>query len=124
MTVIQAKALVRKPKEAAENKKAAAAAVSVVVASKKTDVNNIKNNNNNNQNAKKKLHPTEKDINGEELLKKHALKECKKYLDILSKYTPSYLNTWLQQYDVSIYRGPNKFLMTLQALFKACKLAR
>eukprot|EP00548_Thalassiothrix_antarctica_P000566 CAMPEP_0194137774 /NCGR_PEP_ID=MMETSP0152-20130528/7617_1 /TAXON_ID=1049557 /ORGANISM="Thalassiothrix antarctica, Strain L6-D1" /LENGTH=984 /DNA_ID=CAMNT_0038834929 /DNA_START=171 /DNA_END=3125 /DNA_ORIENTATION=+ len=123
----RAKAIVRKQKKAAEKKKAAAAAVAaaaVAAASKKTDVNNIKNNNNNNHNAKKKLHPTEQDMDGEELLKKNALEECKKYSAILSKYAPSYLNTWLLQYDVSIHRGPNKSLMALQALFKARKLAR
>ena len=86
--------------------------------------NNNNNNNNNNDNAKKKFHPTERDMNGIELLKKNALEECKQYSAILSKWAPSYLNTWLLRYDVSIHHSPNKSLMALQALFKAHKLAR
>ena len=84
MTVIQAKAIVRKQEKIAEEKKVTEAAVAA--ASKRTGVNNIKNNNNNNHNSKKRIHPTEQDMDREELLKKNVFKECKKYSGILSHY--------------------------------------
>jgi len=127
----RAKAIARKAKKAAEKKKQqqlqqreeAAAEAAAEAAKKNESKDGIKNNNNqHNASNKKKLHPTEQDIDGEEFLKKNALEECKKYSAILSKYAPSYLSTWLLQYDVSINRGPNKSLMALQALFQARKL--
>mmetsp|Transcript_28886 Transcript_28886/g.43618 ORF Transcript_28886/g.43618 Transcript_28886/m.43618 type:complete len:928 (+) Transcript_28886:263-3046(+) len=110
----KAKAIARK--KAAKKKKEAAAAAAEAQADNNTNDKSNKSN-------KKKLHPTEKDVEGKELLKKNALEECKKYSAILSKYAPTHLSTWLLQYDVSMERGAGKSLMALQALFKAKKVA-
>lgn len=110
----KAKAIARK--KAAKKKKEAAAAAAEAEADNNTNEKSNKSN-------KKKLHPTEKDVEGKDLLKKNALEECKKYSAILSKYAPTHLSTWLLQYDVSVERGAGKSLMALQALFKAKKVA-
>lgn len=110
---------------AAEKKKAKAIARKKAAKKKKAAAAEADNsaNGNNNKSSKKKLHPTEQDVEGEELLKKNALEECKKFSAILSKYAPTHLSTWLLQYDVSIQRGTGKSLMALQALFQAKKVA-
>jgi len=60
------------------------------------------------------------DPDGKVLLDKDPLEEAKKYTCTLVKNAPNRFSTWIHQYDVSIRRG--KFMMALQALFKAKSL--
>ena len=46
--------------------------------------------------------------------------EAKKYVQMLTKYAPQRITTWLLQFDVSIRR--RKFLLAFQALCKATKI--
>jgi N-alpha-acetyltransferase 15/16, NatA auxiliary subunit len=57
---------------------------------------------------------------GHEYLKKDPLNEAKKYVQMLTKYAPQSISTWILQYDVSMRR--KKFLLALQALCQATKL--
>jgi len=59
----------------------------------------------------------DEDPDGKVLLNKDALEEAKKYTSTLVMNAPTRFSTWICQYDVSIRRG--KFMMALQALFKA-----
>jgi peptide alpha-N-acetyltransferase len=59
---------------------------------------------------------------GHEFLKKDPLNEAKKYVQMLTKYAPQRMNSWILQYDVSIRR--KKFLLALQALCQATKIDR
>lgn len=63
-----------------------------------------------------KKSPIDEDPDGEELLKKDALEECKKYSAILSKHCKNRVETWALQFAVSVRR--KKWLLALQALFK------
>ena len=57
---------------------------------------------------------------GHEYLKMDPLNEAKKYVQMLTKYAPQSISTWILQYDVSIRR--QKYLMALQALCQARKI--
>ena len=59
----------------------------------------------------------DEDPDGEDLLKKDALEEGKKYSSMLAMYAPKEIETWILRYDVAIRRG--KALICLQALHKA-----
>jgi peptide alpha-N-acetyltransferase len=63
----------------------------------------------------------DEDPNGEELLKKDPLEECKKFTSMLAMYNPKDINTWILRYDVAIRR--NKVLICLQALHRAKSIA-
>jgi len=92
----KAKAIARKKKKQAEKKAEEAAA-----------------------NAKKggKAEVKDDDPDGEKLLARDALEEAKKYVATLVKNAPMHFSTWIFQYDVATRR--QKYLMALQALFKA-----
>lgn len=108
----KAKAIARKKRAKAEKKAAEAA------EKRKQEAEGSAHGDNGHK-KKKGVAPVveDKDPNGEELLKRNPLDECKKYVGMLTQNAPKRLSTWLLQYDVAIRRG--KFLMALQALFKA-----
>jgi len=55
------------------------------------------------------------DPNGDLLLKRNPLNECKRYVATLVKNAPHRFSTWILQYDVAIRR--KKMLMALQVRF-------
>ena len=104
----KAKAIARKKKKKAEKMEA---------EKQKKDGTNGDKGDQNNGGKKTDL---DEDPNGEEMMKKDALEEGKKYSAILSKHCQHKLETWALQYDVAIRR--KKWLLALQALFRLRKM--
>lgn len=119
----KAKAIARKKKKKAEKKaaEAAAAAKTDEDESAKDENGNKKKSASSNNKPGGPPAVLDDDPNGEALLKLDFLEEAKKFSSVLSTNAPNRLSTWIYQYDVAIRRG--KFLLALQALFKARTLA-
>jgi len=109
----KAKAQARKKKKAAEKKKAK--------IEEEAEAQRLKLEKDEDKGGKKgdasPLVIKDDDPDGKILLDKDALEEAKRYTSTLVKNAPTRFSTWIFQYDVSIRRG--KFMMALQALFKA-----
>ena len=114
----KAKAVARKKKKASEKKESTTATATTTTTTNESELSTSSNGT-----ATAVAVPPviiDDDPLGHEYLKKDPLTEAKKYVQMLTKYAPQRIATWLLQFDVSIRR--RKFLLAFQALCKATKI--